>query len=74
MARLLATDGTECEFGLGRALERLVPVPFRVVGDEPMLGLDEQKLSLRQLGVLSKAASLRPLGAVDTHRRATWGG
>ena len=52
-------------FGRGHPLQRLVPVPFEVVGDEPVLGAHEQKLPLRQLGVLSQPGNLRPLGAVE---------
>ena len=52
-------------FGRGQPLERLVPVAFQVVGHEPILGPHEQKLPLRQLGVLSKPGNLCPLGALD---------
>ena len=41
-------------FGFGQPLERLVPVAFQVVGDEPILGPHEQELPLRQLGVFAK--------------------
>ena len=52
-------------FGFGQPLERLVPVAFQVVGDEPILGPHEQELPLRQLGVFAKPRDLRSFGAID---------
>ena len=52
-------------FGFGQPLERLVPVAFQVVGDEPILGPHEQELPLRQLGVFAKPRNLRSFGAID---------